>query len=43
MSDDKAADCGAKFAHDAHLYRTERGKAKACDGVPRHLKTGQRA
>lgn len=26
------ADCGATFDHDQHLYRTERGKVKACDG-----------
>ena len=27
-----AADCGATFAHAPHVYRTQRGKAKACDG-----------
>lgn len=25
-------DCGATFEHDAHLYKTSRGKVKACDG-----------
>lgn len=27
------ADCGAEYDHDPHLYRTERGKVKACDGT----------
>ena len=27
-----AADCGLKYDHDPHTFRTERGKLKACDG-----------
>lgn len=26
------SDCGLNFEHDPHVYRTERGKIKACDG-----------
>lgn len=28
----KKADCGATFDHAGHLYKTKRGKIKACDG-----------
>lgn len=28
----RVADCGATYDHDPHLYRTERGRVKACDG-----------
>lgn len=27
------ADCGAAFGHDPHIWRTQRGKVKACDGA----------
>lgn len=26
------ADCGATFGHAPHIYKTPRGKVKACDG-----------
>lgn len=26
------ADCGETFSHDPHIFRTEKGKVKACDG-----------
>lgn len=26
------SDCGKNFDHAPHLYKTERGKIKACDG-----------
>lgn len=35
-------DCGKDFSHGPHLYTTERGKVKACDGVKRTDKTGSR-
>lgn len=31
----KVADCGVDFEHDAHVYKTPRGKVKACDGSTR--------
>jgi hypothetical protein len=27
-----ATDCGKTYGHDWHLFATERGKVKACDG-----------
>lgn len=29
------ADCGQEYGHAPHLYRTPRGKVKACDGDTR--------
>lgn len=26
------SDCGRRYAHNPHLYETQRGKTKACDG-----------
>lgn len=26
------ADCGVTFDHEPHVYKTPRGKIKACDG-----------
>jgi hypothetical protein len=28
----RTADCGKSFDHEPHLYKTPRGKVKACDG-----------
>lgn len=27
------ADCGARYNHKMHIFETERGKIKACDGT----------
>jgi hypothetical protein len=33
MSNEKrTTDCGLNYAHSWHLYKTERGKKKVCDG-----------
>lgn len=32
------ADCGEKFDHEPHAYKTPRGKIKACDGATGKLR-----
>lgn len=38
-----SADCGADFAHEPHLFRTPRGKVKACDGSITKRTTDERS
>ncbi len=34
-------ECGADYEHDWHLFKTEKGKIKACDGVFREKKVSK--